>query len=504
MKNKSIIPVNPMLAGLLTGQILGFLHVYLSNMDLFRKLTLIQEAGYFTVPNVTAIQTLKGLGVAFCGGLFFTLTVGASLTIITLAAIWIWINLFRKNRFALIPLFLPWVVFLAGANLRIFSSMATAYFIIIPVVVIITARRWLTSEPTKKSWLKAATLLSPVILLSILWSTLLFQDPLVTLGNIRNIRDYYLLSNPVGIGVYNFYYKYTLYASEAIKPLRYKVFKTCSLLNLEQDPDLRSMEKRLTNRDYLVLDTANVELKIDRQGDELVFLNNGKEVLRTSQEDFLSDPNASLNAFSGQTDRYDFFRAFTYLSILAGFPLMLYLLLFTLLEKTFCFIKSTTISLAIASAICLCIGIALFIPMYGIKTVDLNASEIAGKMQTDQWQDQVTALREISVKGLEITDYQDYIDMKDSPYVPVRYWLIKALGISKKQEIRDELFDFMDDPYPNIVCQALEAIGQRGDKRDAEIIVQRTKESPSLYVQFNAYRAMKDLGWRQTRSTYGN
>lgn len=500
MKNKSIIPVGPMLAGLLTAQVLGFIQVYISNMDLFRKLTAIQDAGYFTVPNVQTIQTLKEFGIALGGGLFFTLTVGASLTIMTLAGIWTWINLFRKNLFALIPFFLLWVVFLAGANLRIFSSMATAYFIIIPIVVIITARRWLTSELTKKSRLNAAILLAPLILLTILWSTLLYQDPADTSANIRNIRDYYLLSNPAGIRVYNFYYKYTLYASEAMKPLRYKVFKTCSLSNLGEDRDLRSLEKRLLNRDYLVLDTDKAELEIDRQGDELVFLNNGKEVLRTSQSAFLSDPNTFLNAFSGQTDRYDFFRGFTFLSILIGFPLALYLLTLGLLERILFFIKNPATALTIASIICLLTGIALFIPMHGVRTGNLMESDIAGSLQSDCWQDKVTALREIYEKNLEITDYPDYADMKASTYIPVRYWLIKAFGISKSQKTYNDLFPFLDDPYPNIASLALEAIGERGDKKDIEIIIQRMKDNPHLYVQFNTYRAMRDLGWKQTKS----
>lgn len=504
MRNKVLLPIIPIIAGLLTSQVLGFLHVYLSNIELYHKLTTIKEAGYFTVPNILTMETLKEFGSALGGGLFFTLTVGASLTIITMAVIWIWINLFRKNRFALIPLFLIWMACLARANAQGFCAMATSYFIIVPLVVIISAWGRLNSESDEKSMLNVAILLFPIILLSILWSTLLIQNPLATFINIRNIRDYYLLSNPAGKSVYDFYYKYTLYASETFQPLKYKVFKTCSLLNFEENSNLLSLEKRLLNRDYLVLDTDKADLKIDKQGDELVFLNKGREVLRISQKLFLSDPGEYLKSFSDQTDVYDFFRGFTYLSILIGFPLILYLLMLTALERLFGFFKNPTTSLTIATIICLLIGIALFVPMHVIETGNLKASDIEGAMQKDRWQDNVTALREIYMKELEIMDYPNYINKKDSPHIPVRYWLVKALGVSKKKETYNDLFYFLDDPYPNVVCQALEAIGQRGDMKDIEIIVQRMSKSPHLYVQFNAYRTMRDLGWKQTKSILNN
>ena len=500
MRNKSIITIGPILAGLLTSQVLGFIHVYLSNIELYHKLTKIKEAGYFTVPNSLTIQTLREFGSAFCGGIFFTLSTGAAITLITLASIWVWVHPFKKNRFTLIPFFIVWISCLAGANAHGFNPMASSYFILVPLVVLISAGRMIVPEHGKKSGLNAAILLVPIILLSILWSSLLFQNLLTTLNNIRNIRDYYLLSNPAGIEVYNFYYKHTLYASEAMKSLKYKVFKTCSLLNFEEDSNLQSLKKRLLNGDYLVLGTDKADLKIDKQGNELVFLNNGKEVLRTSQKSFLSDPNTFLNSFSDQTDRYNFLLGFTYLSILSGFPLIMYLLTLALLERLLYFIKNSTISLTIASIICLLAGIVLFIPMHGAKSGNLIDSDIAGFLQSDRWQDQVTALREIHKKELEITDYQDYTNMKDSPHIPVRYWLIKALSVSKKQETYDELFYFLDDHYPNVASQALEAIGQRGDKKDIEIIVQRIKESPHLYLQFNAYIAMRDLGWKQTKS----
>jgi len=498
MMNKGFLPTGSILAGMLTSHILAFLNVYLSNIDLHRKLTALETAGYFLVPNRFTMYMLGEFRSAFFGGLFFTLTIGAALTIITLAAIWAWINLFRKNRFVLIPFFILWIGCLVEANSQGFCPMLSSYLMFVPLVVLISARRWMNSEPKKKSRLNAAILLAPIILLTILWSTLSDQNLFI------NIRDYLLLSNPVGIKINDFYYKYTLYAAEAFKPLSRKTLKTCSLWNFNEESGLRLLEDKLLNHDYLILSTDKVDLKIDKQGDELVFRNQGKDIIRTSQRQFLSDPASLLRLFSEQTDNNRFFRSFTYFSILIGFPIILYLLTHTALQNILGFIKHSTTALTTASMICLLIGIALFVPVYGSKSGDFKALDIAGAMQSDRWQDKVAALREIYRKKYEIMDYQDYMNIKDSPHIPVRYWLVKALGVSKRQETYNDLFSFLDDPHPNVVCQALDAFGQRGDKKAVDVIIQRMGESRHWYVQSYGYSAMRELGWKQEKSILNN
>ena len=72
-----------LLLGLSTTQVLSTLQVYISNTDYHKFLTSIQRAGYLAVPNEHVVSTLRDLGPAFCGGLFFTLTTGATVTIIS-------------------------------------------------------------------------------------------------------------------------------------------------------------------------------------------------------------------------------------------------------------------------------------------------------------------------------------------------------------------------------------------------------------------------------------
>jgi HEAT repeat protein len=97
-------------------------------------------------------------------------------------------------------------------------------------------------------------------------------------------------------------------------------------------------------------------------------------------------------------------------------------------------------------------------------------------------------------------DYPDYQRMKDSPLIPVRYWLSKALGVSKSKETYDDLISLMDDPNPNVVCQAMDALGKRGDKKAVDKIIRTIEKSHHWYVQSYGYRAIRGLGWKQKKS----
>jgi hypothetical protein len=291
-----------------------------------------------------------------------------------------------------------------------------------------------------------------------------------------------------------------MYAAEAYKPLSMKRQKTCSLWEFKERTDLQSFEDRLLDYDYIVLDTDRVDMKIVNRGDELIFQNRGKEILRTAKEHFLSDPSSTLNLFSESIDKYSFLRGFTYISLLTGFPIMLYLLAHAVFRSILSFLNYPTTALIIASLLCLLTGVALFIPVHKGRVTGNNIQDIEGSLRSERWQDKVTALRKIQEEKLEIADYQDYLDIVDSPHIPVRYWLARALGASEKSENYNVLLLLLDDPHPNVVCQALYGLRQRGDNRTADMIIQRMRGSLHWYVQSYAYSTMRNLGWKQTKS----
>jgi HEAT repeat protein len=60
---------------------------------------------------------------------------------------------------------------------------------------------------------------------------------------------------------------------------------------------------------------------------------------------------------------------------------------------------------------------------------------------------------------------------------------------------------FLDDPCPNVVSMAFYALGQRGDKRAIKEIIKKIQMSDDWYNQWYAYKALRNLGWKQNRLT---
>ncbi len=96
--SKCFYTAKVLLLGLVTAQVIATIQVHLSNAELYHTLVSIRNAGYLVVPNQRVMQSLLELSPAFYGGLFFTLSAGAGLSLLTLAAAWIWDRLFFFAR----------------------------------------------------------------------------------------------------------------------------------------------------------------------------------------------------------------------------------------------------------------------------------------------------------------------------------------------------------------------------------------------------------------------
>ncbi len=94
--------------GLLIAQILATFQVYLSNLDLYATVSAVNAAGYLAIPNQKVMGSLQNFAPAFFGGLFFTFTIGAGITLGTMAAAWIWVRVFLRNKFILLFFLLVW------------------------------------------------------------------------------------------------------------------------------------------------------------------------------------------------------------------------------------------------------------------------------------------------------------------------------------------------------------------------------------------------------------
>ncbi|MBW2171880.1 MAG: HEAT repeat domain-containing protein [Deltaproteobacteria bacterium] len=372
--------------------------------------------------------------------------------------------------------------------------MVTSYFLIIPPVVFAVTLRW-TREGTKKAWLNGIIHFVPIILLALVWAS--------QLGNYMfvDIRDNLLLSNPLGRMINNFYYEYTFYPAEVFKPLSDKTLKTCNLEAIKQESTHQSLEKALRNHDYLNVDTHKaVDLHVAQEGKELLLQNKGATVLRITLQDFFSRPSEVLREFSSKIDTYIFFRQFTFLSLLVGFPVALYVVFQALMCAALSLFLTPRTSSVIATAFCFLFGILLLIPVHLSKAKELDVQNLSKALESERWQDRVAALKIMQDQPMDVATFRTYQEMRASPHIAERYWLARALGVSRQSETYDDLIAFLDDPSPNVVSMAFYALGKRGDRRAIKEIMTRIEASDNWYNQWYAYKALRKLGWKQNRS----
>lgn len=494
MKNRWLYPFLVLLFGLFTAQAISTVQVYLSNGELYRTLVIVKNAGYLPIPNERTMPQLQQFGPAFFGGLLFTLTVGAGLSLITLSAAWTWDRFFRRERIVIISYSLLWLGSLVAVNYRGFSPMVTLYFIFIPLVVFVATLKYMPPRAKEKVWVNRTIHAVPLLLLAILWTSQMDEHLFL------NLRDSLLLSNSLGTKVTNFYYDYTCYPTNAFETLDQKSIKTCNLNDIQKTSMSDVLERELLDHDYLNIGRAEiVDLKITGQEATLVFENKGKAILQTDLKDFLSNPGPVLKEFSSKTDSNSFFRQFTLISLLLGFPVILYILLYSLFRFLLCVFLDSKTAYVTASTLCFITGTSLLVIFSFSGGGVMGEEDLEYALQSENLGDRITALKTIERKGLEIADY-DYRRLLDSPHVPERYWLVNTLRVSRRSETVEDLMAFLDDPHPNVISRAFYVLGRRGEERVIHEIFERMETSTDWRNQRYAYNALRNLGWKQNKS----
>jgi len=484
-----------LLLGLAVCQVIATVQVYLGNADLYRSLQAMMEAGFLVVPNERVMPTLREFAPAFFGGLFFTFTLGAGLSLLGLAAAWLWCTMFRRSKSLLLLLVFLWLGFLWLPNREIFSPTVSAYGLVVPFVVFATFSRRQSDTadlgPRRRSFVPAI----PMFVLALLWSANLDGEVFVSL------RDSLLLSNPLGTRLNDFYYRYTRYPAEAFSSLDQKLLRTCSLENLKDKALARSLEQTLIGLDYLpVGDVRSADIQVIQEGDDLVLRRRGI-TLQIPIARFLADPGRVLSEFSQRTDQYAFFRHFTYISLLVALPIALYLLLFSLFRLVCSPILSARHASVVASVLCLLAGMAIILPVSVERATKVDVATLADALQSPRWQVRVAALKLLDERHLEIASFPAYRRLLGSAQIAERYWLVRALGASRQPETYRELISFFDDPHPNVVAMAFYALGRRNGPGAIDEIRRRLDASDQWHSQWYGYRALRNLGWKQAVST---
>jgi hypothetical protein len=484
-----------LLVGLFSTQILAIVQVYLSNIDLYHKLVAIQSQGYLLIPNQKIMESLVQFGPAFWGGLFFPLSIGAGLSIFSYVAGWIWDRIFSRKKLFLIPLLMVWLFCIVRVNLKGFLPLITLYFLIIPIVVFVATMKWLPQESHRRIWLNRTLPLLPILLLGILWMVLINKN--VFLG----FRDHFFLTHPLGIKINDFYYRYSLYAAEAIKRLDQKILKTANLEEIKNESLKPILERELINHNYLnVGRKTEIDLKILDNEHNLIFESGGERILQVSINAFFSKPATILEDFSIKADRLPFFREITLFFFIIGFPLVIYGLLFCLLGLSLNLFLNSGISSIIASILCFMIGMVFLLPLYLDQGEKMDEKDLAKAIESERWQTRMAALNFLEEKRMEISRFPAYKRMLSSHSILERCSLARALSVSRKEGTLKDLILLLDDPSPNVAALAFYALGERGDSRVINEIIKRIETSDYWHAQLYAYHALMRLGWRQTAS----
>jgi hypothetical protein len=483
----------PIMAGLLLAQMIATLFVWQSNLHILSQTEALTAAGWLPLPAGPAAALLKSPRAALGGGLFFTLSSGAGLVLAAWGAVQLRRRLFGNARGTLAVLVFIWLGAVVAINARGLAGFPTTLVLLPPGVtagLTLWGLRRRSDPPGGTIWLIPVGVL---ILLTALWATRLDQ------GLFTAIRDHILLSNPIGQQVNDYYYSHTLHAAELFKSLEQKTIRTCRLSDDLEAAMAARLRRSLAAGDVLTLPAGYpADLVLRGNGSGFEFSVGGTRL--TIEDEAAALPARWLPRLSSMTDRFAPFRRMTFFGLLLGFPILLFMGVYGGLRWIAgALLKPTTAALS-ASLLCFTAGILLFLPLLGSRAVDIAPADVNSFLADAAWERRVAGLRWIETHQLEITDYPAYRALLTSPRVVERYWVARAMALSRSHQSHGELLILMQDSHPNVICQVYYALGKRGDPRAIEPIRKKLLRSDHWYTQWYGYRALRELGWRQTPS----
>ncbi len=493
MKN-FFYPVKVLVAGLSVSHFLFTILVFLSNKGLYQKLVSINNAGYITVPNSRVMSSLCDFGPAFFGAFFFTVTAGAGITLTCLLSVWLWDRLFLRKKYFLYFCSICWAGLFIMLNINRLNFSISLCFTLISAVSVLSAFKWLPKKTEKRLIHHAIMHFIPVLLLFILWGCLINKTVFV------DFRNSFLFSSKIGAKLNSFYYRYTLYPANIIKSHNQRILKTCSI-KTDNHIQLKKIERRLLKYDFLnIPDLENPDMAVYEKDGGLIFKCGNKTIVSVSGKEFFRNPWKYINQFSKKSDRYTYFKYIVMISLVIAFPTAIYIMLhFCFNFAAGCLLKMNA-SPVIATCLCCIIGAVILISLYLFRTIPADLENVDTLLLSANLSDRVSALRLIYQEKKDILNYPDYLARDESDHVPERFWLVKNLGQSRNRAVDKYLLAFINDSHINVACNALYAVGKRGNRKFFYIIKKRIMTSEHWYEQRYAYMALRDLGWKQKRS----
>jgi len=480
------------MAGLVTAQVIGTLQVGWSNRVLFNRMKVVMEGGYLAVPNDLIEPGLMSFKAAFGGAFFFTLTIGAFMSLLTAGWLKILKGPFGRRKWGIGLAVGIEIVALVLLNLDGFNLFATAYILFVPLVACLFYCKGGVKTGQRDTIFHSFCLLCPPVILALVWFPFLGHHIFI------DVRDHVLLSNLPGRIVNDYYYRYTLYAAESFKSLSQKQVRTFSL----NGSDNSSLKPVLTNilavRDYFPVATGNDgDVIIKPTDDDLLMLKARGRAVRVTKVALLDRPDQTLQSLADISDNNRWFRKLIYISLLTGFPLLVYFIVFGFVRRLFAWVFPLRLSIIGASVVCIGIGLIILWVLVAGKPETPSPQEISDIFGLSDRRRQLVALKIMDQEGIDPSQYPDYPSLMKSGNITERYWLARILGNSREEKTYLDLIRMLDDPSPNVVCMALRSLGKRGNEQAIPIILNRMKSSDHWYIQWYAYNALKNLKWRQ-------
>jgi hypothetical protein len=480
------------ITGVIVSQIAATFLVRSANLSLQREMTAIIDRGYLAVPSASIVAGLSSWFNASMGAFFFTVTTGIILIYLTLSVVrWVQAASWSISRqigiLAVLWLFL--IVFINSTGL---NNGATIYVSSLMASVIITG---FATKPRlragKGPLRRIAWVFVPLILLTGLWLTKLNADLFA------NIRDRLLFSNPVGIAVVEFYYDYTLFGAQAMAPSSQHTMLAADLSTVRDDTDYNALSSALRRWDVLnVGEMAGVSAILTPAGEGIRWENPTGRQMTSTREDMRQRTDSVVKQFSAATDRNGPFRLITFAGILVGFPVMLYLGVFALVEGVLRRIAGRYATAATA-IVCLLIGGALFYPLAAAPAVDASVANARTVWQEGTLAGRISVLKLAVRHNMDPLQFPGADDLAESTHLSERYWFARALGGSRSDRGFELLKWMMNDDNPLVICQVCYAFGRINNPDAVPLLLRYVREGYHWYAQRYAYAALKALGWIQ-------
>ncbi len=472
--------------GVACGGVFGALRTREEALHLLAKDRALEAVGVFPLPGNGHWETLASWAPAGAGSLFFGLSLGLGLA--TLVAFWCracgtlasrglatgvagapnaetrrgLLHHIRRQGGRWLGKFGPWAALAipAWAAARGDATLATGLAVL--VIGVVWSQAGGFAPPSRAIVLRVGLLLWFLPAL-ILWAR-------APEGPFTRPRDQWLLPTPVGSLINEFYYRWTLYPAEALKPLIAKSQPTAWVTDEVPPNPKESFCTQARELGLLCVDAVAAADCIASEADGTMVLMRG-----SVRKTWPKNPGAQRDAwkaFSQETDRAVALRKATAMSLFFGCPLAL------------CWALS---SLAVAAGDLFGRGWRRALAAH-VAAVFLAGSLFSAGLPDPARMTLRETLERSPVNREEILRYTASANPVE------RFYAIRAAGRASGNEAL--LMQALSDPVINIRYAAAEALGRTGGSQAQEALQEILISPEAWYVKERAYAGLWRLGWR--------